>query len=70
MEQRLAKAPGDVAALLERAGLLDRLGRRRNTTDAFGQIAREARLARDDAALMRAARKLFQWRQEMTRERL
>jgi len=52
------------------AALLDRLGRRRNTTDAFGQIAREARLARDDAALMRAARKLFQWRQEMTRERL
>lgn len=49
--------------------LLDRLGRAKRTKDAFSGLEREARLARNVASLMAAARKLFQWRLEMTGER-
>jgi hypothetical protein len=48
--------------------LLDRLGRIRGTGAAFSDLERQARDARDPAALMVAAHKLYQWRLEMTHE--
>ena len=49
--------------------LLDRLGRAKDIDAAFSDLEREAREARDVAGLMTAARKLHQWRLEMTHER-
>jgi len=49
--------------------LLDRLGRAKRVDLAFSDLEREAREARDVADLMAAARKLHQWRLEMTHER-
>jgi hypothetical protein len=49
--------------------LLDRRGRTEHASAAFTQLEREAREARDVAGLMLAARKLYHWRLEMTRER-
>lgn len=49
--------------------LLDRLGGLKQTSAAFSDLEREAREARDVAGLMSAARKLHQWRLEMTHER-
>ena len=49
--------------------LLDRLGRIRGAKAEFTDLERRARDARDTAALMAAARNLYQWRLEMTHER-
>jgi len=49
--------------------LLDRLGRAKGVSAAFSELMREAREAKNVAALMTAAGKLYQWRGEMTRER-
>ena len=49
--------------------LLDRLGQAKHAGAAFSDLEREAREARDVAGLMTAARKLHQWRLEMTHER-
>jgi hypothetical protein len=49
--------------------LLDRLGQIRGTGAAFSDLERQARDARDSAALMLAARRLYEWRLEMTHER-
>ena len=49
--------------------LLDRLGRAKHIDAAFTDLEREAREARDVVGLMAAARKLHQWRLEMTHER-
>lgn len=49
--------------------LLDRLGSRRGATDTLGYLTVMARVARDRAHLMDAARRLYHWRLEMTRER-
>jgi hypothetical protein len=49
--------------------LLDRLGRAKDIDAAFFDLERQAREARDVHGLMTAARKLHQWRLEMTHER-
>ena len=49
--------------------LLDRLGQAKHTAEAFSELERGAREARDVPALMAAVRKLHQWRLEMTHER-
>jgi len=49
--------------------LLDRLGQAKHASAAFSDLERQAREARDVGGLMLAARKLYQWRLEMTHER-
>jgi hypothetical protein len=49
--------------------LLDRLGSLKGAAGVFSDLERRARDARDAAALMAAARKLYDWRLEMTHER-
>lgn len=49
--------------------LLDRLGAARGLGTPFSQLAAEARHVRTGAELVEAARKLFHWRGEMTRDR-
>ena len=49
-------------------GLLDRLGRARGAGD-FSELAVKAQLAKTNPELVQAARRLFQWKLEMTRER-
>ena len=49
--------------------LLDRLGLAKHIAEPFSELERAAREARDVPALMAAARKLHQWRLEMTHER-
>lgn len=47
---------------------LDRLGTQRGTASTFSDLIRDARTAGDIASLMAVARKLYDWRLEMTRE--
>ncbi len=51
------------------AAALDRMGRQRTTEDPYSLLAADARRVRDEAALMRAAKRLYRWRLEMTRGR-
>jgi hypothetical protein len=67
-------AAGAVGAPRELSGaalvsFLDRLGERRGAIGRLSDLSEEARLASDRERLTAAARKLFQWRLEMTRER-
>ncbi len=48
---------------------LDRLGEQRGAAGRLSDLSEEARLASDRDRLTAAARKLFRWRLEMTRER-
>ncbi len=50
-------------------GLLDRLGAARGLQDRYSSLAAEAAAARTNAELMSVARRLYQWRGEMTRDR-
>ena len=47
---------------------LDRLATRRGALDRLSDLARAARAASDRDRLVAAARKLFRWKLEMTRE--
>jgi len=49
--------------------LLDRLGAARGLEDRYSSLAAEAAAAKTNAELMSVARRLFQWRGEMTRDR-
>ena len=49
--------------------LLDRLGARHGLEDRFSSLAAEAAAAKTNAELTSVARRLFQWRGEMTRDR-
>jgi hypothetical protein len=49
--------------------LLDRMGGAKQASAAFSDLERAAREARDTPALLGAARRLYQWRLEMTHER-
>lgn len=49
--------------------LLDRLGAARGLQDRYSSLAAEAAAARTNAELVSVARRLFQWRGEMTRDR-
>ncbi len=60
-------APRDLDAA-QLNGLLDRLGRARGAGD-FSELAVKAQLAKTNPELVQAARRLFQWKLEMTRER-
>lgn len=48
---------------------LDRIGRQRTAEDPYSLLATDARGVRDEAALMRSAKRLYRWRLEMTRGR-
>lgn len=49
--------------------LLDRMGAERKAAERFSGLAAEARAVRTHAELMRSARRIFDWKLEMTRER-
>jgi hypothetical protein len=49
--------------------LLDRLGAARGLEDRYSSLAAEAAAAKTNAELIDVARRLFQWRGEMTRDR-
>jgi len=49
--------------------LLDRLGAARGLQDRYSSLAAEAGAAKTNAELISVARRLFQWRGEMTRDR-
>jgi hypothetical protein len=51
------------------AAALDRMGRQRIAEDPYSLLAADARHVRDEAALMRSAKRLYRWRLEMTRGR-
>ncbi len=47
---------------------LDRLGVQRGATDAFSDLETRARITRDAGHMVQIARRLYKWRQAMTRE--
>ncbi len=49
--------------------LLDRLGASRGLAERYSSLAAEAAAARTNADLLSVARRLYQWRGEMTRDR-
>jgi hypothetical protein len=51
------------------ASALDRIGRQRTLDDPYSLLAADARRVRDEAGLMRSAKRLYRWRLEMTRGR-
>ncbi len=65
---RAVGAPRDLAAG-EVDAVLDRLGAARAVQSPFSELAAEAQGVKTNRDLMRLARRLFEWRQEMTRER-
>ena len=49
--------------------MLDRLGAARAVAAPWSELAAEARTVKTNGDLMRLARRLYDWRLEMTRER-
>ena len=58
------RADADEPALIS---LLDRVGRAQNVSSSYSELAAEAAAASTPGAVLTVARKLFQWRHEMTR---
>jgi hypothetical protein len=65
--RRLGVARSQDEAAVDAA--LDRIGRQRTLDDPYSLLAAEARRVRDEAGLMRSAKRLYRWRLEMTRGR-
>ena len=69
VEAAAAKAAGaDRLAGEERLQRLERLARRRGVSDSINQLAVAAARARNRTELLAVARRLYEWKREMTRE--